>query len=93
MEDERIFLSVSQAIECLNEGDTIHTYINPADSMLVGADWSRDAIIDTLIKHKDSIEIGGEMCRKMKHGLVVMRNGDPLFIEANEEKLKLFANR
>lgn len=92
MEQERKYLTVDQAIACLNEGDTIHTFLNPADSILLGADWSRESVIETLNSHPDEIEIGGEGCRSMKHGLVVWRGGEPVFIQADEEKLKQFDN-
>lgn len=87
MPEERLFLTVEQAISCLNEGDSIHTFLN-SPGILVGADCSRESVIETLQKHSNQIEIGGVVCRRMKHGLVVWRGDEPVFIEANEEKLK-----
>jgi hypothetical protein len=86
MSEEIVYITVEQAISCLNDGDSIHTFLNPGGA-LIGADWSREAVIETLKSHPDKIEIGGKMCRKMKHGLVVWRGDEPVFIEANESKI------
>lgn len=91
MEQERKYLTPEQAIACLNEGDQIHTFLNPGN-ILLGADWSREEVIETLQNHPDKIEIGGDQCRAMKHGLVVWRGDEPVFIEADEDKLKQFDN-
>lgn len=90
MQDERVFLTVEQAVSCLKEGDNIHTFVQPNGAMLLGCDISRSGIIETLNANPDKIEIGGESCRSMGHGLIVWRNNEPMFIEADEEKLKEF---
>lgn len=87
MSKDRLLITVEQAISCLNEGDSIHTFMNTA-SILMGCDISRDGIIKILNDHPDKIEIGGETSRRMKHGIVVTRSNGPLFIEADEEKIK-----
>jgi hypothetical protein len=83
---DRVFITPEQAANCLNEGAEIHTFVNPS-GMLIGADWRREIVIKTFAE-ADKIEIGGDQCRKMKHGLVVHRKGGGLlFVEANEEKI------
>lgn len=89
MSEDSVKLTVEQAISCLNDGDTIHTFLNP-NGALVGADYSRDKVIKILKKNPDKIEIGGPTSRKFKHALIVWEEDRPLFIEANEEKINEF---
>lgn len=89
MKDDKRLITPNEAIGLLNEGDDIHTFRNPSGIML-GCDWSRESIIKSLKKNHDKIELGGEGCRSMKHGLIVWDDGSPLFIETDEEKLNVF---
>lgn len=90
MNEERRFLTAEEAISLLNDGDNIHTFVNPNGSMLIGADWSREKVISLFEEHSGKIEIGGNMCRGMSHALIVWRGTAPLFVENNKEKLEIF---
>ena len=86
----KTYLTKEQAISVLPEGESVHTF-NPGFA-LVGADWSREDIIDK-IQRSDVIELTGEMARSMGRGMCACNNdakywGDVLFIETDEEKLK-----
>jgi hypothetical protein len=83
MSEEREILTKEAALKLLGEGKTIHVMLNPSPGMIVGADWNREDIIE-LIAGCESVEIGGEMSRKMKHPLVVTSHtGKRHFIEAD----------
>ncbi len=86
---DRKFITPEQAINLLNDSNEIHTFRNP-NGILVGCDWKRENIIKHLTNNPDKIEIGGETCRLLKHGLIVEDNSGFLFIETNEEKLNAF---
>ncbi len=75
-------LTVTEAINRLPEGEFIHTFRNPG-GMLLGSDWKREEIIDTL---NEALEIRRTMgmAQRMGHGIVVDTNG-PLFIQTKEE--------
>ena len=88
--DDRVFLNKEEALSCLNDGEQVHPFVNPAGGMLVGADWDRQKIEQLFDEYPDDIEIGGEQSRQMKHAIVVSRNGNPIFIEANEERINVF---
>jgi len=88
MSNERRFITPNEAISLLNDGDRIHTFRNP-NGMLIGADWNRESIIEALKSHPNSIEIGGQACRRIKHGLI-LNDGNFLFIECNEQRLNEF---
>jgi len=88
MKDKRL-ISAAEAESLLNDGDNIHTFTNPA-GMLLGCDWSRQSVLDLFKEHDGQIEIGGDMCRKMKHVIVVWLDDSPLFIENNPDKLDQF---
>lgn len=84
------YITSEQAISILPDGETVHTFLNLGFG-LMGADWSREDIIEKLRK-SDVLELTGEMARKMEHGLVAYdktakTQGDLLFIETDEEKL------
>lgn len=87
---EKRFLTYDQAVSLLPVGDSIHTFYNPGFG-LIGADWSREDILDKLRK-SDAIELTGEQARSFGHGMCAynkdaMRQGDILFIETDAEKL------
>jgi hypothetical protein len=77
---EKQLLNYDQAVALLNEGDTIHVFVNP-NGMLVGADWSRKEVLK-LLKEADEIQIGGEQCIAFKHGLVATSGARNHFIES-----------
>lgn len=86
----KIYITKEQAASILPDGDTVHTFLNPGFG-LVGADWSREDILDKLEK-SDILELAGDTARAMGHGLCAYdrppkTQGDLLFIETDEEKL------
>lgn len=82
---DRIFITPTEAIELLKQGGDIHTFRN-LGGMMIGTDWNRYDIIDTLNKFSDTIEISGEIARGMDHGIVV-NDGSVLFIETDKKKI------
>jgi len=82
---ERVYLTKDEAISALNPGKYIHTIMNPAGGIMMGADLSRQSIIKLFEDNDGKIEIGGDSCKSMKHALVVHRDNGPLFIESNME--------
>ena len=86
----KCYLTKEQAVSILPDGDSIHTFYNPGFG-LVGADWSRESLLDKLEK-SDILELTGPTDREMGHGLcaydkTAKTHGDILFIETDEEKL------
>lgn len=92
-DSEKIFLTADEAISLL-KGSHIHTFRN-SPMMLIGADWSKKSLVKLLKEvPPDSIEIGGEQCRKMGHGLVVWTSeNDPLFVQVDDNKLTELENQ
>lgn len=85
---EQIFLTPEQAISTLLEGDYIHTFRNP-NGMMLGCDWKRKDIINLINENPNKIELGGDTCRGMKHGLIIHSDGI-LFIECDDSILGTF---
>ena len=90
------YLSAEEAIELLPARNEIHTQIQQG-MMFVGADWSREDIIDKITK-SDVREITGPFARRMGHGLVLYNHdakyqSDLLFVETDREKLDAFDPR
>ena len=72
---------------------SVHVFTKPGFG-LVGMDWSKESIKE-LIEDSEDIQVGGDACRNMSHGIVVYPKGTKLqselrFIEHNEEKLAEF---
>ncbi len=78
--DKPIALPFDEAVKLLLDGDTIHTFRNPGAGMMIGADWSRESLLDAMRK-ADEIQVTGRHAQAMGHGLVI-DNGGLLFIEA-----------
>lgn len=86
----KTYITIEQAISVLPDGDTVHTFYNSRFG-LVGADWSRDDILDRL-RGCDIIELTGPATRGMGHGICAYNKnakyqGDILFIETDEARV------
>lgn len=86
----RRYITYEEAVSVLAEGDAIHTFYNTGFG-LVGADWSREDILDKL-RRSEVIELTGETARSMGHGICAYNKNtkwqsEILFVETNEEKL------
>lgn len=86
----RKYITKEQAIHVLPDGDFVHTFYN-YEFGLVGADLSKDEIIDK-INSSEIIELTGENARKMGHGMCLYDkntkwHSEILFVETDEEKL------
>ncbi len=88
MTDKKM-ITADEAISLLNDGESIHTFRN-GNGILLGADHSRKTILNDIKNYEDTLEISGDMARKMKHALVLTDEVGYLFIETNEEKLNEF---
>ena len=86
--DEKVFITPAQAKSLLSDSEKIHTF-RSATGMLIGCDWDRSSILREIDKNPNRIEIGGEVCKRMGHGLIVWTSeADPLFIEADKGKVR-----
>jgi len=62
----------------LPDGDTIHTFRQPAPGMLVGVDWDREEVIAHIGFH--GAELSGPTAIDLGHGLVIHDLVGPLFV-------------
>ena len=86
--DDRVLLTAIEAISLLHEGERIHTF-RSCGMALIGADWDRAEIIDA-INASEIVEVGGDGCRAMNHGLVVWTGDLPLFVECRKGSIEEF---
>lgn len=86
---EKRTLTTEEAINLLNDSESIHTFRN-AGNTLIGADNDRSDIIDRIKKHSETLELAGEMARAMKHALLLSDDVGYLFIDVNIDKLNEF---
>lgn len=65
--DNRVFLTVDQAIEMLPDRNTIHTFLDGV--FLIGADWDKDDIIEGLkAAPENGIQLSRPFASSMGHG-------------------------
>jgi hypothetical protein len=82
----RIALNSQEAIDALNVQDGyVHSFADCG--ALVGADWELSSVVEAIMK-ADRVEIGGDACRSMGHGIVVFPKGAKMHSE-----LLFFAHR
>ena len=91
MANEKRYISYEEAVSLLPDGEYVHTFYNVSFGV-IGADWSKDEILDKLRK-SDVIELTGSQARSMGHGMCAYNNdtkwhSDILFIETDAEKLE-----
>ena len=76
-EPTRTRLTFDEAVAMLPEGEKVHTFRQRA-LMLLGADWSRRAILAHIRRH--GAELAGPMATGMGHGLLVHDDDGMLFV-------------
>lgn len=86
MNDDKIIITPDQAIDALLDGETVHNFIQ-SGPMMLGCDYSREHAIKA-IRNADSIEIGGDACKGMKHPLVVWKDDKYSFFEADMDAIE-----
>lgn len=90
----KYYLTYEEAVSILPNSENIHTFINEAFG-LIGADWSKEEILDKLKQTDSVIELTGETARAMGHGMCVYSKdakyqSNILFIQTDEDKLSAF---
>lgn len=88
--DDKRMITVDEAISLLPDGKEIHTFRNPGAGALIGADLKRERLIELMKTHADTLQVGGQSSRNMKHAIVLFDAVGPLFIANDKEKLDSF---
>ncbi len=82
MNDNRVFLTPEQARAMLSDKPTIHTF-RGSGPILIGCDWDRDDLVKVIGEAKTR-ELSGEQATRMHHGLCIIDDTGPLFIETRD---------
>ena len=83
--EQRVFLTYDEAVGMLPDGDTIHTF-RSGTGILLGVDHPRKSLLEKLKAHK--IELSGQLAKSMNHGIALIDDNGPLFIETNKGEMK-----
>lgn len=83
MEDEKEFITFEEAVKMLPDGDAVHTFRSPAPGLMIGADWSREDLLEKM--KKAGLELSGTAATAMKHGIALIDDQGPLFIATKGE--------
>lgn len=86
--EEIIKLTREQAETALisNQDGSVHTFVQSGYA-LIGADRSKDSI-NEMLASAELLQIGGENCRAMEHGVVIDCGNSRFFLHADNDKLK-----
>ena len=88
MSDDRILLTADEAISLLPEGEYVHN--TTGGMIMIGCDYSRESAEKSL-REAVQIEIGGPMCKAMRHPLVTWDSPHHCtFFEADMDKVAAF---
>ena len=63
----RKFISVTEAMAMLVDGETVHCFKSPSPGMLLGADWSREQVQKAF--EAGAPEIAGPAATAMNHAV------------------------
>ena len=86
--EKKLRITPEQAKTLLTDSERIHTF-RSLTGILLGCDWDKSSIVEELERNTFGIEIGGEQCKRMGHGLVIWTShNDPLFVEADKDRIK-----
>lgn len=81
--DERKELTYDEALKLLPEGEEIHTF-RSVPNMLIGADYQREPLLKKI--KECGCELSGKIATATKHGIVLIDDNGPLFIETKDEE-------
>ena len=84
--DDRIFLTVEEALALLDDGEEVHSFASPAGGVLIGADWSREDAIKA-IENAKTREVAGPAAQGMKHGLAIMTSTGYYFLKTKTARM------
>ena len=77
--EDRVFIEYEKAIAMLPDGEDVHTFRANGMGMMLGADWKRESLLEKM--EENEIELSGPMATGMGHGIVLIDETGPLFIE------------
>jgi hypothetical protein len=88
MSYDRIILTADEAISLLPEGEYVHN--TTGGMIMIGCDYSRESA-EKALRGAVQIEIGGPMCKAMRHPLVTWDSPKHCtFFEADMDKVEAF---
>lgn len=88
MSNDKIPLTPEQAASVLLwKNNLVHT-ITQAGPCIIGADMEREALVAALNDPSTKPEIAGPAARHIGHGVAMMFDGKPMFLETDEAALK-----
>jgi len=82
--DEKVLLTADQAIAMLPDKETIHTFVQSAAGLLLGADWTREYTL-AAIQASTHIELTGPSAASMGHHFVIEHRGRAVYVESYPE--------
>jgi hypothetical protein len=85
-DEDRILYTFDEAMAMLPDGDFVNVKVNNAPGLIVGADWTKDALREALAKAY-LIEESGSTAARMGFGLYFLaEGGNRYFVETRSKQ-------
>ena len=91
--EEKEFISYKKAIEMLPEKDRIHVIRQGRGAFEVGADRSKENVLELMKQFQDTLELSGNRATSMNHGIALKDDISVLFIETKKEVKTKYGKR
>ena len=85
MGDERVPVKLTKALKMLVPGRRVHTFRQSRMGPMLGADWDKKDLRAHMQRHRDAIEMAGELATITGHGLVLTDDYGFLFLATKME--------
>ena len=83
MSNDKITIPLERALKVMPDTEYVHTF-RSGGLTLLGADWERSKLIEAMGR-ADEIEIGGDACKSINHGLVFFDDAGAVFVEGAKD--------
>ncbi len=83
METERVIVPFDEAVAMLPEGESIHTFRQSVNGILLGVSIGRERLLDLMRSRR--VELTGDLATRMGHGLALTDDQGFLFIATRRE--------
>lgn len=82
MSDKIYKLTKNEALAILPDKEDIHTFRQGGGNCLIGADWSREEILEMI--DENQFELTGELATNMGHGMAFQDEFGWIFVETKQ---------
>lgn len=76
-------ITLDKAKKMIEKGRRIHTFRDVGEAGIVGSDWERKELLDTMKKYENTLQLTGENMAEMNHKICLIDEYGILFIKTS----------